>query len=199
MLLGLALGAQGRLPDAEASLLKSLRLQTSWPNLTNLGNLYYQQERYEEAAQYFEKALMLDPKAATLYIDLGDAYRHLGHLAEAAEMYRRAQRLAEPEIVLNPRAAFFRAQFAFLSAQLGDRSRAEFEILQALQMNSGSIPVLREAAFTYEALGERAKTLEVLANAPLSLTEELSRQPDMKDLNGDSRFQELLKNKLAQR
>jgi serine/threonine protein kinase/Tfp pilus assembly protein PilF len=199
MLLGLALTVQGRLQDAEESLLKALRLQESWPNLTNLGALYYQEERYEDAAQYFEKALVLEPKAATLYMDLGDAYRHLGRAPEAREMYHRARQLAEPEMALNPRAAFSRAQFAYLAAQLGDRDRAEFEIIQARQMNSGSIPVMREAAFTYETLGEREKTLEVLANAPLSLLEELSRQPDLKDLTKDQRFQELLRNKLAQR
>jgi hypothetical protein len=48
-------------------------------------------------------------------------------------------------------------------------------------------------------LGEREKTLQVLANAPGRLLEELSSQPDMRDLQRDQRFQELLKNKAAEK
>jgi serine/threonine protein kinase/tetratricopeptide (TPR) repeat protein len=195
MLLGLALWNQDRLPEAEESLKTALRLHESIPYLTNVGALYYQKERYQEAAQFFEKGMKVEPRAAILCTDLADAYRHLGRSEEAAEMYRRSQQLAESEVALNPRAALSRAELAFASAQLGDRSRAEFEIIQALQMSSDNIQVKREAAYTYEALGEREKTLEVLSRAPAFLAEDLSRQPDMKDLKRDPRFQELLKNK----
>jgi len=52
--------------------------------------------------------------------------------------------------------------------------------------------VLREAAITYEVLHQRNDTLRVLQNAPKRLLEELSRQPDVKDLQRDPRFQKLV-------
>ena len=41
-------------------------------------------------------------------------------------------------------------------------------------------------------------TMKVLADAPLPLIEELSRQPDVRSLQQDTRFQELLRSKAAQ-
>ncbi len=52
--------------------------------------------------------------------------------------------------------------------------------------------MLREAAITYEALNKREDTLRLLRNAPRHLLEELSRQPDVKGLQNDPHFQELL-------
>ena len=52
--------------------------------------------------------------------------------------------------------------------------------------------VLREAAITYEVLHQRDDTLRLLRNTPRRLVEELSHQPDVKDLQKDPRFQEIL-------
>jgi hypothetical protein len=55
--------------------------------------------------------------------------------------------------------------------------------------------VIRQAAIGYEALGQRDRTLAILSRAPLSLLEELSSQPDVKGLQQDPRFTELLERK----
>jgi hypothetical protein len=57
--------------------------------------------------------------------------------------------------------------------------------------------VLREAAIMYEILHRREDTIRLLRNAPSRLLEELSRQPDVKDLQKDPRFQELLQTHLT--
>jgi hypothetical protein len=54
--------------------------------------------------------------------------------------------------------------------------------------------VLRQATIGYEALGQRQKSLAILARAPRSLLLELSRQPDVTGLRQDRRFQQLLTN-----
>jgi serine/threonine protein kinase len=197
--LGVSLKEQNRFEEAERFLLTALRLQETSQVLTNLGALYYQEERFGEAVSYFEKSLNAEPPSALRYANLGDAYRHLGQAEVAAANYRRAQSMAESEVAQNPREPFSRARLARLCALLGEPSRAEFEIKQALGMGSGNARVVRDAAVTFETLGEREKTLQVLANAPGRLLEELSSQPDMRDLQRDQQFQELLRNKTAEK
>jgi hypothetical protein len=107
--------------------------------------------------------------------------------------------MAEADVAQNPREPFVRARLARLFALLEDRKRAEFEIMQALAIGPGNARVLRDAAFTYEALGDRDRTLQVLGNAPRGLLEELSNQPDLRDLQKDQGFQELLKSKLDEK
>jgi tetratricopeptide (TPR) repeat protein len=199
MCLGLALKGLGRLEEAERSLIASLRLQETPQVLTDLGALYYQEERFSEAATYFRKSLFAEPPNALRYANLGDAYRREGQLQAAAESYRQAQVLAEADVTQNPREPFARARLARLFALLGDRRRAEFEIMQALAIGPNNARVLRDAVFTYEALGDRARTVQVLGNAPRGLLEELSSQPDLRDLQRDKGFQELLRSKLDEK
>ena len=196
--LGVVLKEQTRFEEAERSLLTALRLQETSQVLTNLGGLYYQEERFGDAARYFEKSLNAEPSALR-YADLGDAYRHLGQSEAAATNYRRAQGMAESDVARNPREPFARARLARLCALLGEHGRAEFEIQQALGMGSSNARVLRGAVMTYETLAEREKTLQVLSNAPWSLLAELNSQPDMKDLQRDGQFQVLLRNKAAEK
>ncbi len=198
MELGLALKEQGRFQEAEQSLLQALRLQQSSPILTDLGTLYYQQGRYSEAALYFERSLAAEPPNVARCSNLGDAYRHLGRQQEAAAWYHRAETMAASEVIQNPRDAFSRAQLARLSALLGERSSAEFEMMQALSMGASDARVLQFGAFTFESLGEREKTLQVLGKAPLQLLEDLNRQSEVKDLQQDPHFQALLRTKLAE-
>ncbi len=56
MNLGLDLKQQGRYREAEQSLLKALSLRSSARFLSNLGALYYEQERYAEALQKFQES-----------------------------------------------------------------------------------------------------------------------------------------------
>ena len=196
--LGLALKEQGRFEEAEQSLLTALHLLESAQVLTNLGAFYYQEERYGEAAWYFEKSLSGNQQTALRFANLGDAYRRLGRAEDAERTYRQAAAMAHAEIIGNPKEPFSRSLLARVSALLGERSEAEFEIMQALNLGAGNTRVLRDAVLTFETLKERDKTLQVLFNAPRRLLEQLSREPEVRDLSIDPKFQELLTNKIAQ-
>jgi Flp pilus assembly protein TadD len=198
MLLGITLEQELRYPEAEKALLKSLEIQPTELALTNLGALYYQQERYGEAVGYFEKSLLTGPASALRVSNLGEAYRHIGRDQEANQAYHKAQSLAESEVRLNPRDASARALLAYLCARLDDSKRADFEITQAVEMEAGDSRVLRWAALTYETLGERAKTLEIARRASMPVLNELNHQPDVAGLQKDLGFQEILKDKSAQ-
>ena len=198
MNLGLALMQRGLFPDAEKELLHALRFGESRNLLMNLGGFYYAQERFEEAATYFERALAMGAASAVLSRDLGDAYRWLAKTRKASAAYRQGVTVAREDITRNPHRADSRALLALMSAFLGDRSSAQFEIEQALTLEPESRSVIRDAVTAYEVFGQREKALAVLRSAPRQVVEELSRSPDVRDLQRDSRFQALLERKAAE-
>ena len=198
MNLGLALLEEGRLPEAEQALLHAREIRQTSRVLANLGALYYRQERYGDAVGLFEQACRMEPTNAGFLENLGDAWRHLGRTPEMRQAYQKALALESEALSQNPRDALSHARMALVLAELGDRNRAAFEIGQAISLNGGDEWVIQEAVLAYEALGQRGKTLELLAAAPWRFLQELTRQPDVKDLSKDPRFQQLLAKKPTQ-
>ena len=192
MNLGLALKQQGRYQESEQSLLKALDLRPSRLLLMNIGALHYEQEQYPEALHFFQESAKQGAPTAGVYRDLGDAYRHLSRPRDAADAYRAARTKSEEEIATNFRSAPARARLALLSALLGDTRRAEYELSQVLSTESGNTVVISEAVKTFEVLKLRDKSIDLLRSAPRYLLEELSRQPDLRQLQQDRRFQQLM-------
>jgi hypothetical protein len=79
-----------------------------------------------------------------------------------------------------------------LLAHLGDTRRAASEVAQALAMEPENAIAMRDAVLALEVLNQRDRALEVLRRAPASLLTELSRQPDVKNLQQDARFQSMM-------
>ena len=196
MNLGLALMQQGRFSEAEKELLEALQLRRSPSMLLNIGALYYVQERFQEAVQYFEASIAEGPATAIRYMDLGDGYRQLGRKQQALEAYRSGRKIVEEDVTRNPRKADARVHLGLISAELGDHSRAEFELAQALALEPENAMVMREAARAYEAMGQREKALDALSRAPSYTIQELARHPDVKALREDPRFQAMLQKTL---
>src|SRR5436305_6462023 len=171
---------------------RSLRLHEAARVLTNLGVLYYRQERYAEAVTFYERSLAVGPPSPIRYSDLGDGYWHLGRTRDAAEAYHLAKKMAEDELARNRRRGYMRALLGAIYAHLGDSSRALFETTQALGLEPDNSNVLQKAVEAYEILGQRDKALEALTDAPAGLLKELSRHSDTKDLGRDPRFVELI-------
>jgi tetratricopeptide (TPR) repeat protein len=55
-----------------------------------LANLLYDQQRFQEASEWYEKALNLDPRNVDARTDLGTAYFNLGRPRKALGEYRRS-------------------------------------------------------------------------------------------------------------
>ena len=70
-LLALAQKGLGQLYEAEASYLKSLALNSQPHVITNLANLYRQQERLDEAEDRYKDALNADPKNVPALVNYG--------------------------------------------------------------------------------------------------------------------------------
>ncbi len=91
---------QQREEQAEAGFQKLLALGESIDSrtrslaLTNLGYLYQRRRQYEEAEDFLEQAVALDPAKSQAWSILGASRRQLGKTAAAAEAFRRAYELA---------------------------------------------------------------------------------------------------------
>jgi tetratricopeptide (TPR) repeat protein len=196
MNLGLALEQQGRVAEAEGSLLIALKLHTSADALMNLGAVYYAEEKFQKAADSFEASVRSGIPTPFQYKNLGDALRQLGRQADAASSYRKSASLAEEEIGRNPRQAFMRVVLALVAARLGNSQRAVSEINQALVMEPENAAVVREAVIAFEVLGDRKRALQLLQDAPPQILRELNTNPDVKELRRDPRFSDLVHSRI---
>ncbi|HUI83029.1 MAG TPA: tetratricopeptide repeat protein [Candidatus Binatia bacterium] len=186
--LGAVLIELGDFKEAEDALQKSLQLRETPMALNNLGALMAFQKRYEEAAAYQKRALLYQPKNYTWMMNIADNLRWAGHKADALPYYRKAQELARADIISDPKSEDARAFFAYFSARLGDRTRAEEEIREAINLAPGDNGILRFAVRTYEALGERDAAIDSMRGMSLAELKRLKREPDLADFCQDPRF-----------
>ena len=183
-----ALSDLGRDDEAEKTLLASIHLRETADALNSLGAIRAYQERDAEAVSFYTRAVKLDATEYIYWLNMGDSSRRLGRLKEAADAYRKGMGLAQAEVNQNPHDGYPRAFVGYFSARLGARKVAENEIIQAKQEAPDDTKVTRRAVLTYEALGQRDKTIEILKGAPPDLMRELDRHPDLAELRKDSRF-----------
>jgi serine/threonine protein kinase/tetratricopeptide (TPR) repeat protein len=182
----------GHLDSAEKEFRSSIRLHETPDALHTLGLVLMYQQKDRQAIPFFKRALQLGPERYLWWINLGIAYRRVGQTSDAKQAYRRGFDLAETAVTQNPRSGRIRAGLAYLSTQLGERRSAEFEVAQALQQSPNDADTRWMAAITYEALGRRSDTLNILASSPVGVIADVNRWPDLADLHKDSRFLQLL-------
>ena len=181
----------GRYKEAEADLREALLRRETSDALNTLGSVLMYEGRDQEAVPYFTRALSRFPEQYLWWMNLGTVYRRLNLPTDAKRANRRALELADIEIKNNPRSAYTRSCLAYLSAWLGDHTRAESEIVQALRLEPGDSMTLRMAVKTYEALRRRDDALAVLSTSPRDVLADVARYPDLADLQQDPRFQKL--------
>ena len=92
--------------------------------LSNLSLLYFDEGRYQEAADLLKRALALEPRSAIKHGNLGDTYRKLGLAREATEEYRQAAALTAEQLNVNDRDATALARHAVFLAKLGEPAQA---------------------------------------------------------------------------
>ena len=89
-ILGLNLAALGMADEAEASFRRAIALADSPDYYNNLGVLWKEQERLDDAIAAYQQALARAPGYAAAHYNLGVAYRAKGQMGPAAECFRRA-------------------------------------------------------------------------------------------------------------
>ncbi len=190
--LGVAYLNSGQFSLAEQELRSSIKLSETSIAFASLGVVLMYERRDRDAIPYLLRVLRLGPDRYLSWMNLGTAYRRIYLRSKAQWAYQRGLGLAEAAIAKHPRSGNIRAYLAYLCAQVGERKRAEYEIVQALQQAPNDAETLYAVALTYEALDRRNDTLSVLTQAPIGVLKDLSRWPDVADLVRDPRFTQLL-------
>ncbi len=190
--LALAYMNTGGFNEAERELRQGLaRLET--PDvLDGLGTVLMYQRRERDAIPFFTRTLVLDPTQYVAWRNLEICYRRLNMSQEALHAARTGLEVAEVGKQTNPKLAYPRSFVGYFQARLGRRQLAESEIAQARTFSNNDPGVLWMAVLTYEALRERQSTLDALAMAGPQLLGDLSRWPDLAELQKDPHFIQLL-------
>lgn len=79
---------QGRIREAEAYFLRSIQVNAKRGHYADLGALYIQMGRYEEAKEKLEEALKNNPDDAYAHIEMGDLYLQTDKVKEAIREFR---------------------------------------------------------------------------------------------------------------
>jgi tetratricopeptide (TPR) repeat protein len=115
---------------AIASAERALELSPSGVRpLTSLGTALIYACRFNEAVQYFEQAIRLDPfPPSTLFRNLGGAYRGMGRYEEAIVQFKKA-------LKLEPDDLFTHLGLAHTYIKLGREKEAQAEAAEVLRIH----------------------------------------------------------------
>jgi len=182
----------GRFTQAESELRRSIALKETPSAAQMLGVTLMYENKDQEAITYLLRALELRPQSALTLMYLSIAYRRAGMTSESDEANRRGLKLADEDLQRDPASGYVRCLVGYFSAALGDDKRAKSEIEQGLKQSPNDADTIWRAILTYEVLRHRDSTLRVLDSAPATIIADLSRWPDVADLQKDSRFIALL-------
>ena len=185
---------QGKLPQAEETLQKSISIEPNYRAYANLATMYFEQGRYSESAGMFEKALQLNDRDARVWRDLGDAYYWApGEREKAAPAYQRAVGLLDAQRKVNPQDSKLVAELALCDSMLGKQTQALGLIRQAQASARLDPEIMFRFAEIYQQGGDRASALDWLGQAVragYSVTD-VDRDPTFAGLRNDPRFQQI--------
>ena len=133
--------------------------------LSNLSLLYFDEGRYQEAADLLKRALVLEPRSAVKHGNLGDTYRQLGLAKEAADEYRRAAELTAEQLRVDDTNATALARRAVFLAKLGEPTQALQDIRRAVELAPDDNAVLYKRAVVHALLKQRDAAAEWLLKA----------------------------------
>jgi tetratricopeptide (TPR) repeat protein len=193
-MLGTVQHAKGDRQRALANYNRAIALAPNAGAYSNLGNLYYEWGRYEEAASAFERAAALDPKSAVKHRNLGDLYRKLGRQTDARQSYTRARDLLLAAIAMNAKDAASMASLALCEAKLGDTRSALEHAAAAVALRPDNSAVLYKRAVVFVLAGKRGDGLRALGEAVRAgySTAFIASDEDLASLRGVPEYKKVL-------
>jgi tetratricopeptide (TPR) repeat protein len=153
--------------EAEKQYLQALKIRPDDPlTENNLGALYLDMERLDDAARHFGRAAanLTFPNAEVSYAGLGYAHFLKGEYLEAIDAYKKA-------LAQNIRYAQAHQRLGETYYAMGKTDRAIGEFRQALDLNGNDVLAHFQLGLAYVKLGETAK-------AAASLQKVLRLAPD---------------------
>jgi tetratricopeptide (TPR) repeat protein len=176
---------------------RSLKIQPSYGAYSNLGSLYFYEEKYSEAAATYAKAKELSAKDYRLWGNLASAYFWTSgedRKSEARAAYKQAALLAEEILKVNPLDATVLTNLAQYYAMLDQRNKALALLNRALDLTPADNKLMFRAAEIHGQLGNRQLALKFVAKAlELGYSKAgIERSPNLRRLRTDPGFQSLL-------
>ena len=135
-----------------------------------LGNLYFQDERYEEAVQEYKEAVRLYPDANNIY-SLGQGYMYAGRYADAEQQFNRVLRL-DPD---KPSGNY---GLGLNSSRQERLEEAIVQFKQAVRIDPNFSEARAELGYAYADMGDMEQARSVLKELELAesdLADTLSR------------------------
>lgn len=161
-----------RFDEAERLFLRLLERNTKgYADVFNrLGLIYSQKGLYERAAQYFEKALALNPKYTDASLNLVVTYNELRNFTEAERVFNQAAKVVRSEPAsLDP---FIKGKLANEHGKLGDAyydlgqyDQALDEYRKAVGLRPNFMDILTKIGITLREKGDLDQAIEILAKA----------------------------------
>ncbi len=186
---------EAKYADAIKPLEQSLTIHSTADTYSNLGTAYYYQRQFNNAVQSYERAVQLNDKDYTNWGNLGEAYYLNGEHVKANDAFRRGISIAGRDVAVNDRDPVLLRNLANYHAMIDDRPGALKYLGRSLTYGKSDKDALFSAAAVYNRIGETGLALEWLGKALRAgySPETVMRQPDLDNLHGDKRFQDLLK------
>jgi tetratricopeptide (TPR) repeat protein len=145
---GRALMLMGDLTGAELAYKRALHLKPDYaPAVAELGHLHLQRRRYEEAVQYFERSLRLEPRA--------DIAHHLGLVFKVTAKEAPAMAAFQQAVRLDPSYRASHMQLGELHNARGEYARALEHYVAASQLRHEDLELHLKLAQLYEHTGQR--------------------------------------------
>jgi len=193
--MGAAYLYEGKYAEAIQPLEQSLAIRATADTYSNLGTAYYYQHRFADAVAAYEKALQFDDKDYTNWGNLGEAYYLIGEISKARHAFQKGVDLAKESILVNAHDPVLLRNLSNYYAMLDDRAEALKYLDQAIAQSKSDKDALFSAAVVYDRLGDTGLALEWLSKALRAgySAQMALQQPDLDNLHGDPRFQDLLK------
>ncbi len=120
----------------------------------NLGRLYDEQGRSDEAREHYKAAFILNPKDFLACLNLGNLAARQGDWATALRFYQRAA-------ILEPRSDDVESNLGGVYLAMGDLDQAELHLGRALALNPQNLPALQNAALLAARRGDLPKAREL--------------------------------------
>jgi serine/threonine-protein kinase len=195
--MGAAYLYEAKYAEAIKPLEQSLAIHPTADTYSNIGTAYYYLHRFKDAAQTYEKAVLLNDKDYTNWGNLGEAYYLDGERPKARAAFERGIAIAEAELVVNDRDPVLLRDLANYYAMVDDRGHAVSYLSRGLEQSKSDKDALFSAALIYNRLGDKGSALEWLSKALRAgySPEMVKQQPDLENLHGDARFEDLLNSK----
>lgn len=140
VLLAGVLGQSGE-PDKAVQTIRGVLAEnpTSVAALDMLGNVFFNQNSYEQGEEEYAAAIRIDQEAADIYYDWGVSLMNFNRYQESAEKFRYA-------LALHPDRPWYHVSLGKTLGLMGKPQDAEMELKQALNLQPDSIYALCEFA-----------------------------------------------------